>query len=83
MENMSLIEEIEQFIQKTKDGRELKRALAVKMKLPGKSYQEIKELIKVSHRLISQKLAVFRIDQCHLLWGDICSYVWGKTDIRI
>lgn len=23
------------------------------------------------------------VDECHLLWGDVCGYVWGKTDIRI
>jgi len=22
-------------------------------------------------------------DECHLLWGDLCGYVWGKTDERI
>ncbi len=28
-------------------------------------------------------MIVFFIDECHLLWGDVCGYVWGKTDIRI
>lgn len=22
-------------------------------------------------------------DECHLLWGDVCGYVWGKTSERI
>ncbi len=26
---------------------------------------------------------MFFVDECHLLWGDICGYVWGKTDQRI
>lgn len=26
---------------------------------------------------------VFFQDECHLLWGDVCSYVWGKTHQRI
>lgn len=26
---------------------------------------------------------VFMIDECHLLWGDVCGYVWGKTGERI
>jgi transposase len=26
---------------------------------------------------------VFMLDECHLLWGDLCGYVWGKTDERI
>ena len=29
------------------------------------------------------KMAFFFIDECHLLWGDICGYVWGRTDQRI
>jgi transposase len=28
-------------------------------------------------------LAVFFLDECHLLWGDICGYVWGKKKERI
>lgn len=27
--------------------------------------------------------SVFLIDECHLLWGDICGYVWGRTDERV
>ena len=23
------------------------------------------------------------IDECHLLWGDLIGYAWGKTDMRI
>ncbi len=26
---------------------------------------------------------MFLVDECHLLWGDICGYVWGKTSERI
>lgn len=26
---------------------------------------------------------VFFEDECHLLWGDLCGYVWGKTGERI
>ena len=29
------------------------------------------------------KLIVYMIDECHLLWGDVCGYVWGKTSERI
>jgi transposase len=28
-------------------------------------------------------LSVFFLDECHLLWGDACGYVWGQTNIRI
>ncbi len=23
------------------------------------------------------------IDECHLMWGDLSGYVWGKTDQEI
>ncbi len=38
-----------------------------------------------AHRseIASGKLVVFFQDECHLLWGDICGYIWGKTDQRI
>ena len=26
---------------------------------------------------------VLFVDECHLLWGDVCGYVWGQTNIRI
>jgi transposase len=29
------------------------------------------------------ELVVFFQDECHLLWGDLCGYVWGKTSERI
>nr|WP_080570094.1 transposase [Anaplasma marginale] len=28
-------------------------------------------------------MSVFLVDECHLLWGDICGYVWGKTSERV
>ena len=31
----------------------------------------------------SEKLLIFFLDECHLVWGDICGYVWGKTNSRI
>ena len=29
------------------------------------------------------QLAVFFVDECHLMGGDVCGYVWGQTDTRI
>ncbi len=23
------------------------------------------------------------LDECHLLWGDLLGYAWGRTDVRI
>ncbi len=28
-------------------------------------------------------MLVLFVDECHLIWGDICGYVWGKTAQRI
>ena len=29
------------------------------------------------------KLRVLLLDECHLMWGDLSGYVWGKTDQEI
>jgi transposase len=31
----------------------------------------------------SGELIVFYQDECHLLWGDVCGYIWGKTKERV
>lgn len=38
-----------------------------------------------AHRqeIVARGLVVFFEDECHLLWGDLCGYVWGKTSERI
>ena len=28
-------------------------------------------------------LRVLLLDECHLMWGDLSGYVWGKTDQEI
>jgi transposase len=28
-------------------------------------------------------LVLLFVDECHLLWGDVCGYIWGCTDQRI
>ena len=192
---MNLIEELDDFLKKTKEGREVKRILAVKLAIEGKCYQEIEKLLKVSSSFISkwknvvifqgveslkmqykggksylssvekqeiiewlrgqeycrlgdlqmyvekeykvtfksnqsyydlfkeakiswkksqkknplknedlvkekkeeikeklgewkeeieeERLTVFVIDECHLLWGDVEGYLWGRTDTRV
>jgi len=49
-----------------------------------KKRQEITDWLE-AHRaqIVSGQLVVFFVDECHLLWGDLCGYVWGKTDERI
>ena len=51
--NMDIISEFNDFLNQTKEAREIKRALAVKIILEGKSYHEIKEFLQVSHSFIS------------------------------
>jgi transposase len=33
--------------------------------------------------IVSGEMVVFFEDECHLLWGDICGYIWGNTQERI
>ena len=49
-----------------------------------KKKQQISEWLEV-HRceIASGALVVFFQDECHLLWGDLCGYVWGQTKARI
>jgi putative transposase len=46
--------------------------------------KEIKDGLENHREQIEEgKMVVLFLDECHLLWGDICGYIWGKTDIRI
>jgi transposase len=46
--------------------------------------KEICELLESRRSEIeSGKLIVFMVDECHLLWGDICGYIWGKMNQRV
>lgn len=49
-----------------------------------KRHDEICNLLE-SHReeIESGKLIVYVIDECHLLWGDVCGYGWGTTKERL
>jgi len=42
-----------------------------------KKRQEITDWLEVLP-IVSGQLVVFFVDECHLLWGDLCGYVWGK-----
>ena len=53
-QKMNIIDKLNDFINQTKESKEIKRALAVKMTLSGKSYHEVKELLNVSHSFISE-----------------------------
>ena len=48
------MKDLTQFIQTTNDGRELKRALAVKMTLSGAAWADVMEDLQVSHAFISK-----------------------------
>ncbi len=46
--------------------------------------KEIEQFLEESREEIeSETMIVLFVDECHLIWGDICGYVWGKTDSRI
>ena len=53
----SQLEELQKFILHTKDIREWKRGQAVKLRLQGFSYREIKKRLEVSTSFIAQKEA--------------------------
>ena len=49
-----------------------------------KKQEEIKSFLAQNQQEIeTEKLAVLFLDECHLLWGDVCGYVWGKTNTRV
>jgi putative transposase len=46
--------------------------------------KEINEYLETWQSDIKQgKLCVFMLDECHLLWGDLYGYVWGKSAGRV
>ena len=40
-------------------------------------------LLRWRSQIATGQVRVLMIDECHLLWGDACGYVWGKTNQRI
>ena len=45
---------------------------------------EIEKILQKNREEIEAgRLVVYMIYECHLLWGDVCGYVWGKTKIRV
>jgi hypothetical protein len=40
-------------------------------------------LTRHSAEIESGEMIVFFIDECHLLNGDICGYVWGRTNTKV
>ncbi len=46
--------------------------------------EEIKQKFKIwREAVLMGDLVLLFVDECHLLWGDVCGYVWGPTDQRI
>lgn len=57
-----------------------------KPELVKKRTQEIAKILENRHPEIEAgSLVVYLIDECHLLWNDICGYLWNsiKTPIKI
>lgn len=40
-------------------------------------------LEKISPEIEAEKLVVYALDECHLLWGDLLGYVWGSKEKRV
>lgn len=83
---MQIIDELNNFIAQTKEAREIKRALAVKMILSGQRYHEIKDLLGVSHSFVSHwknQLLFFGVDSLKLKYRGTQGYLTSeqKTDI--
>lgn len=50
----------------------------------GRKKKEIETLLASKRSEIETgKLRVLLIDECHLMWGDLSGYVWGRTDTEI
>ena len=56
-----------------------KRTLVKTQKQWLKKNKEIDQFLETNRKKIeSEELLVFFLDECHLVWGDICGYVWGE-----
>jgi putative transposase len=53
------------------------QAVAAQKKSPSQFLQQHQQDVDLG------KVRVLMLDECHLLWGDLCGYVWGKTNERI
>ena len=61
-----------------------KRNPRLDSKLVEQKKKEITKFIKEwQAKTTTGALTVFMLDECHLLWGDACGYVWGKTNTRV
>jgi putative transposase len=83
---MNIIDELCNFINETQEAKEIKRALAVKMILSGKSYHEIKELLKVSHGFISKwkNSAIFQgVESLKLQYKGTQGYLKPEEKVKI
>lgn len=82
---MSLSKAITPYLNKLELAGKRRKSLIRKETSPlFKKKDEIRDWLE-KHRdeIIAEKLVVFFADECHLLWGDICGYVWGKKQERI
>jgi len=47
-------------------------------------HREICDLLEANRDEIEKgKLVVYLIDECHVLWGDVCGYAWGIRSERL
>ncbi len=83
---MTIIDELDDFINHSENAKEVKRALAVKMILTGTSSQGIENLLQVSHSFISKckNQALFHgVDSLELQYKGSKSYLKPSDKARI
>jgi len=45
---------------------------------------EIEQKFKIWRKgVLLGDLVLLFVDECHLLWGDVCGYIWGRSNQRI
>ena len=65
-------------------GKKRKRVIQKKIHSWYKKKLEIlAQLIQWLPEIVDGRMSVFFLDECLLLWGDVCGYIWGKSNTRI
>ena len=53
------------------------------IKIESKKKEIIAHVTEYKEEIENEERVVLFADECHLLWGDLCGYGWGKTEERL